>query len=251
MEKTEFKSLLKEIRSELNMNKNMLDKVLNEEMCKGNSINLQKVANIIRDYENTEDFNQENQKIAVYYSGDPQITITYILDSIIYNNNITLCVKEYRRFNDILIECIKNAFVNCKIENKWINYNSSYNEVYLKDNSKYFDKFVYVGDYFEYMQFKSFVKKDVEYNNFGSVKLFINQAEYKDDYTKIINYSSKENIFLEVYDDIQEFINESKDENFSVVFGDMDVLKTVRKGLKGEMLFNAFPYDDYKFTISR
>lgn len=62
MEKSEFKSLLKEIRSELNMNKNMLDKVLNEEMCRGNSINLQKIANIIREYENFEDFSQENKK---------------------------------------------------------------------------------------------------------------------------------------------------------------------------------------------
>lgn len=251
MEKTEFKSLLKEIRFELNMNKNMLDKVLNEEMCKGNSINLQKIANIIREYENFEDFNQENKKIAVYYLGNPQVTITYILDSIIYNNNITLCAKEYRRFNSILIDCIKEAFVNCRLENKWINYDDSYNEVYLKDNSKFFDKLVYIGDYFEYLQFKSFVKRDVEYNNFGSIKLFINQAEYKDEYKKILSYSSKENIFLEVYDDIQEFINESKDENFSVVFGDMNVLKTVRKELKGEMLFNAFPYDDYKFTINR
>jgi hypothetical protein len=251
MEKAEFKSLLKEIRSELNMNKNLLDKVLNEEMCRGNSINLQKIANTIKEYENFEDFNHENKKIAVYYSGNPEITITYILDSIIYNNNITLCSKGHRRFNSILIDCIKEAFANRKLENKWINYDDSYNEVYLKDNSKLFDKLVYIGDYFEYMQFKSFVNREVEYNNFGSIKLFINQSEYKEEYKKIINYSTREKIFLEVYDDIQEFINESKDENFSVVFGDIDILKTARKELKGEMLFNAFPYDDYKFTISR
>ena len=47
MEKSEFKSLLKEIRSELNMNKNMLDKVLNEEMVeeKPNDVEIQTTFN--------------------------------------------------------------------------------------------------------------------------------------------------------------------------------------------------------------
>lgn len=253
MKKTEFRNLLKEIRSEIRINKIFLEKALNEEFSKGNSINLQKILNILDDYEKfeNEEIAEENKKIAVCYSGNPQITLTYILDSIIYNNNITLCIKEHAVFNDILVDLIKAAFVNNQIKNNWIDYKSNYNEIYLKEKSKYFDKLVYVGDYFEYIRFKNLVKKEVEYNSFGSIKLFIDKSKFKNDYKSIMNYATKEDIFVEVYEDIQEFINESKDENFSVVFGDVEILNKAKREVRGEMLFNAFPYDNYKFSINR
>ena len=126
-----------------------------------------------------------------------------------------------------------------------------HNELYLKDNSKQFDKIVYVGDYFEYIQLQSFVKRDVEYNNFGYIKLFIDKTKFQNEYKKIINYASDEDLFVEEYDDMQEFINESKEEDFSVVYGDTETLNTARKKLQGEMLFNAFPFNDYKFRVNR
>lgn len=251
MEKVQFIKLLKEIKSEIKNSTSILNQILKEEFSRGNSVDLEKIFTILDDYENSEALIKENKKVAVYYSGNPQITVTYILDSIIYNNNITLCVKEHRLLNEALVSIIKNALSNCNIENKWIDYKSNYNEIFIKDNYNRFNKVVYVGDYVEYIQFKKFIKKDVAYNNFGFIKLFINQNEYKDEYKKIMNYVAKENIFVESYNDIQEFINESRDENFSIIFGDTTTLNTIRRSLRGEMLFNAFPYDDYKFTVNR
>lgn len=251
MKNTEFKNLLKEIRSQIKVNKSVLDKALNAEFCKGNSVSLQKISSILDSYENINQVIAENKKIAVYYIGNPEITLTYILDSIIYNNNITLCIKEHTIINDILVDLIKTALVNCGIKNEWIDYKSNHNELYLKDNSKQFDKIVYVGDYFEYIQLQSFVKRDVEYNNFGYIKLFIDKTKFQNEYKKIINYASDEDLFVEEYDDMQEFINESKEEDFSVVYGDTETLNTARKKLQGEMLFNAFPFNDYKFRVNR
>lgn len=251
MEKSEFKKLLKEVKYTLKMNNRLVERALFEESSKGNSTNLKKIMDIIDEYEKIEEYNEENKKLAVYYAGNPEITVTYMLDSIIYNNNITLCTQENKTINTLLSDFVKDALVNCKIKNTWIDYNPKYNEVYLKDNCSKFDKMIYIGDYFEYERFKSFMNTDVEYNNFGTMKLFIDQSKYRDEYQKIMNYSAKENIFLEVYNDEQEFITESKPENFSVVFGDIQTLNNVKRELKGEMLFNAFPFDNYKFKINR
>ena len=163
MEKSEFESLLKEIKVEIKDNKKTIDQALNKELSKGTPIKLDRIERILRDFENSNDFKNENIDIAVCYLGSPEITVTYILDSIMHNNKVTLCINENKIINDLLVNIILDSMQACKIKNDWINYNSNYNEIYLRDNEKHFSKIVYVGDYFEYERFKTFFKKDVEY----------------------------------------------------------------------------------------
>lgn len=252
MEKVLFNNLLKEINNGLKLNKKIIDQALNKEMSKGNTVRLERITNILKDFENIEGKN-EAQSIAVSYSGAPEITVTYILDSILYNNKITLCVNEYKIINEVLITIIVESMQKLNIKNLWINYSSSYNEIYLRDNEKNFDKIVYIGDYFEYERFKYFFKKDVEYNNYGYIKLFMDKSKFKNEYKEIMKYAYIENIYLEIYDDIQEFIAESKKVDFAVAYiEDFKAINKLQKEIKsGELLVNNFPFDSYKFKIVR
>lgn len=252
MEKVVFNNLLKEINKGLKLNKKIIDQALNKEMSKGNTVRLERITNILKDFENIEGKN-EAQSIAVCYSGAPEITVTYILDSILYNNKITLCVNEYKIINEVLITIIVESMKKLNIKNLWINYSSSYNEIYLRDNEKNFDKIVYIGDYFEYERFKYFFKKDVEYNNYGYIKLFMDKSKFKNEYKEIMKYAYIENIYLEIYDDIQEFIAESKKVDFAIAYiADFKIINKLQKEIKsGELLINNFPFDSYKFKIVR
>lgn len=253
MEKAVFRNLLKEIENGIKENKKVIDQALNKELSKGNSIKLEKITGILNDFKKAEEYTNEAQSIAVSYSGKPEITVTYILDSILYNNKITLCVNEYKIINDVLVSIIVESMAKLDIKNLWINYSSNYNEIYLRDNQKNFDKIIYIGDFFEYEQFKYFFKEDVEYNNYGFIKLFIDKTKNKEEYNKIMKFAASENLYLETYDELQEFINESKSEDFAVAFVNdfKDINKLQKEIVAAELLINNFPYDSYKFRVIR
>lgn len=253
MEKSEFDNLLKEISINIKENKKVINQALNQELSKGNSIKIEAIYQIIKNFEIREDCKEENQDIAVCYSGNPEITITYILDSIIYNNKVILCVNENKIITEVLVNIILDSIKKCGLKNDWIRYSSNYNEIYLRDNKNKFNKIVFIGDYFEYERLKNFLKRDIEYNNYGYIKLFIDKSKYKEEYNKIMQFSYSKNIYLEVYNDIQDFINESKKEDFSIVYiDDFKSVNKMQKELKSEeLLINTFPYDSYKFKVKR
>lgn len=253
MELSEFRIVAKEIENGIMKNRRNIEEAMNQENSKGNVVNLNKVIRIIKRYEDSEtDMTPENEKIAVCYTGKPEITITYILDSIMHNNNVTLCISDNQIFNDILIKIIIESIRSTRFSNEWINYNTNYNEVYIRDNIRHIDKVVYVGDYFEWQRLKSFLKKDVEYNNYGYIKIFIDRAKNSSEYNDIVTYSRKENIVLETYDDIDDFVSESKPEDYSVIFGSIEEINQIKRGLRsGELLINAFPYNSYEFKVNR
>lgn len=255
MESVELKKLLEEINGGIKKNKKILDEAIKEELSKGNSVHIDKLKEILKNFEkiSEEVHKPENKSIAVCYSGKPEITITYIIDSIIYNNKITLCISGNKVINEILITIILESMRNCKIRNQWINYKPNYNEIYLRDNEKYFNKIVYIGDYFEFERFKTFFKKKVEYNNYGYIKLFMDKSKYKEEYKKIMKYAYIENIYVEIYDDIQECILESKPTDFTIIYvDDFKIVNQLQKELKSkEVLINTFPFDEYKFKVNR
>lgn len=252
MEKTQFQDLLNEINREIEHNKDELNKVVQEEFSKGTNISIDKIVKIINSYSEAKVVTPEGKSIAVTYSGNPEIAVTYMLDSILYNNKVVLFANGSKKLNELLYSIFSQSLIGCKIKNQWIDYNSNYNEILLKDHEDSFDKIIYIGDYFEYVRFKAFFKKEVEYNNFGNIKLFINKAQYQDEYNKIIKFSDLHNISLEIYDDPDDFINESREEDFAVIFADFQLINKLQKVLKaGEILINTFPYESYKFRIDR
>ncbi len=251
MEKSVFVNLVKEIENGINQNREKVDQALNKEVSKGNLISIDRVYSALKYYQNIDEPFNEGKTIAVSYPGRPEITVSYILDSILYNNQITLCVNENKIVNDVLITIIVECMRKLNIKNMWINYNSTYNEIYLRDTEKEYDELVYIGDFYEYQMFKQFFKKEVEYNNYGYIKLLIDKKQNQEEYQKIMQYSVKENICLETYTDIDEFINESKETDFAVAFiNDFKDINKLQKLMKSdELLINTFPYDTYNFKI--
>ena len=80
----------------------------------------------------------------------------------------------------------------------------------------------------------------------------MDKTKYSEEYKKIVNFTYLENISLELYDDVDDFINESREEDFAVIFADFQLINKIQKGLRAEeILFNTFPYDSYKFKIER
>lgn len=252
MESIIFRNLLREVKDGIKSNKKVLNDAIQEAMSKGEFINLDKLIELISSYENMQVNVPEGKKIAVSYSGKPEITLNYMLDSILYNNRVTLCANNNKPITEILYTILNESLVNLKIKNQWVDYNSNYNEIFLKDNESNFDKIIYIGDYFEYERFKDFFKKEVEYNNYGYIKLFMDKSKYSDEYKKIVKFTYVENIALEVYDDVDDFISESRKEDFAVIFADFKLINKIQKEVKAEeILFNTFPYDSYKFKIER
>lgn len=252
MENTIFKNLLIEIKNGIEANKKLLDKEIQKAMSKGEFISIDKIIELVSSYENIQVDVPEETKIAVAYSGKPEITVTYMLDSILHNNRVTLCANSNKQITEILNTILNESLINLKMKNQWVDYDSNYNEIFLRDNENEFDKIIYIGDYFEYERFKSFFKKKVEYNNYGYIKLFMDKTKYSEEYKKIVNFTYLENISLELYDDVDDFINESREEDFAVIFADFQLINKIQKGLRAEeILFNTFPYDSYKFKIER
>ena len=253
MEKNVLKKLLNEIKEGIELNKKELDEALKEEMSKGNPVNLNRINQMLKEYETMDEvLESEDTTIAVCYSGKPEITMTYILDSIIYNNKVTLCVNEYNVVNEILVRIVVESLRQIGIFNNWIDFDSKYNEIYLRDNQNKYEEIVYIGDFFEYQRFQGFFKKEVEYNNYGYIKLFIDKNKFAKEYEKIVKYAYLENISLEVYNDPDDFISESREEDYSIIMADMEEVNKIKRALRcGELLINAFPYENYKFEISR
>jgi hypothetical protein len=254
MDKVQFDALLKEIKIGLEAKKAEMQDVLIKERSKGISTKTDKILDVITDFEFQRDFTPQKESIAVCYLGNPEVTLTYILDSLARDNKITLCANEGKAVNEILINIVLAGMRKLKMKNQWINYNPNHNEIYLRDNEKYFSKIVYIGDFFEFDRFKSFFKKKpVEYNNYGHIKLFIDKVKYAEEFKKITQFTYTENISLEVFTDIDDFIYESKKEDYAVLYiDDVKMLNKVQQELKsGEVIMNDFPFDTYKFKISK
>lgn len=251
MDKFVLKNLINTINKGINDNKQTIEQAIEEELNSGNNVDLQIILNLLETYRKIENFEQKNTIIAVCYNGNPEITITYILDSIIHNNKVTLCATGNKIINEVLITIILESMYCCKIKNEWIDYSADNDENYLKNNQHLFDKIVYVGDYFEYKNFKYFIEKDVEYNNYGYIKLYIDKSKYMNEYKEIMKYTYFQNIYLEVYTDINDFINDSTPLDFSVVYADEPFVTQIKESIKTKhLLINKFPYSSYRFKIN-
>ena len=96
------------------------------------------------------------------------------------------------------------------------------------------------------------MRTNVEYNNYGYIKIFIDRTKFASEYNDITTFAYRENIVLEKYDDVEDFISESREEDYAVIFGDNNEINKIKRGLRsGELLINAFPYNAYEFKINR
>ncbi len=252
MEVKVFKRILQELKNSLSLNKNHIDKALYEDFSKKMPVNFEKIFQYIDKYDDVQIFPEEKKNVAYVYNGLPEVTIELILDSIVHNNRTTFFIMSHKELNRIIIECAIEAVLNCHIQNTWLDFNIDYNEIYLKDNASSFQEVSFIGDYFEYKKIEQMIGKKVKYYNYGNIKLYIDMNEYGEELKKINEFCYKNAIALETFDDIEDFISSVKDEDYGIIYADINVINQMNRLARAdEIMFNSFPYDNYKFEVKR
>ena len=252
MNNKELKVFITTLKNNIKMNKNMIDKALYEDYSKKMPINFDKVYLYIEKYEDNSKFVNEGKNIAVVYNGLPEVTIELVLDSIVHNNRITFFITNHKELNSVFIDCIVNSIVDAKLNNKWIDFDIDYNEIYLKDNANKFQTITFIGDYLECKRLENLIGRRMEYYNYGNIKLYIDMNEYMDEFRKISDYCFRNSISLETFDDIDDFISSVRKEDYAIIYADFNAINQINRiGNADEIRFNDFPYDDYKFEIIR
>lgn len=193
----------------------------------------------------------KGSKIALYYSGNVNITLYFILFAFKNNLTVTLFNERYNIFNSCIITIIEEILKELKLDNTYFKYNEKYNEKFLIDNQNEYDKIVFIGDYFEYKNLKYYIKNQMIYNNFGFIKGFIDKERFFDEYQKIMKYCYIHNIDMDFYTDENEFIEEISTEDKIVIFYDdkLKIEEIKSKISSKDVLYNEFPYDNYKLNM--
>lgn len=255
MEERKYKNLIKNFQNSINDTKKVIKSAVDTEFADyGHKIDLEYIKNILNSSDNVlENSNLKNKKISVLYDGNPEIGIELILAALKNDFKLTLCAEKYDVINNCLITLLLECMKELNLKNEYIDYEEKYDETYFIENSKYFDKLIYIGEYFEYTKVKYFIKNEVEFFCYGTIKLYIDSEEYKDIYKTMLKYCFMRNIAIDVYSDIEDLIEEVSDQDFVVVYlSKNDDKKLIKQRLKSveTVLYNEFTYDEYRFKIN-
>lgn len=188
------------------------------------------------------------ETIAIKYNGRYEITIYLLLYSTMSNKSIHLFYESYNIINTVLIEIYKNALKELKIESKIFNGNEN-NRAKLIKNQEQYDEITYVGDYFECESLQHFIKKDINYNNYGFFKVYIDLANFQKEYAEIMKYAYIHDVSIEKYETLEELEeNVQECENIIVFTNDTKSIKKI-KAYKN-LYLNENPFKHYKFKIN-
>lgn len=219
----------------------------------GHKINVQALKDILKSSNDIMTLDNVNKmNIALYYSGDVNITMLFILFALKNDLTITLFNERYDVFNNCIIAMIEEILKESRINNIYFKYDDKYNEKFLIDNQNEFDNIIFIGDYFEYRNLKYRIKKEMIYNNYGFIKGYIDKENNTEEYQKIMKYCYVNNIDMDFYTDKEEFLEEVGEEDKVIIFSNnkLEVEEIKEKISNKDILYNEFPYDNYKFDIN-
>lgn len=254
MNENVYNKFIKKILSEINENEKVFNKAITTELNDyGHKVDLEYIKAVLKNGENVLKISElENKNIAVAYNGDIEVTIQMILFALKNNLKINFFAESYEIINTCLFTLILEIMKDSKIENIYLDYDLKYDENYLRNHQEDFDKIVYIGEPFEYQNFKYFINKDVFYYNYKSYKIYIDQAKYLEEYKEFMKYAYMQNISLDVYDDIDDFVENVLEIDRVVIYTDDELEKNniIGKLKTKEIICNEFPYDEYRFKIN-
>ncbi len=244
-----FKKIMNSIKDNFLANKKIIQEAINRDSENGYIVNFDNIVEEIRRSENDIIENSrsgiENQEIAVIYKGHPEVTIYNIIDSIFFNNKIHFCPEGYEILSTIIIELTNSILKEFKIEKKFI-YIDNINNIILNQNS--YDKIIYVGDYFEYENEQYNFDKELEYNSYGFLKVYIDKTKYKEEYKELTKYSYKKNISIEYYENISEFIENVNKGDTIIIYESLENIDKTLKNIRPKKVYTHDEFlNSYKF----
>ena len=194
--------------------------------------------------------------IAVVYNEDPCIFFYLCLKALKTNNNIIFIqTQDEHKITLYLTDIINKALG----ENNYNVFVKIKKLKQLRDVEKYesqYDKFICVGDSKNYRLLKKYTDKEVIYNAYGTMSLYMDDKSLKNKLLEIDDYVFENNIRLSLYtkepvEDVVKLINESE-ENFCSVIFSKDIKKVAHfiNKVRADMVFvNKNPSSEYKFEI--
>lgn len=250
MDKSILNKIINNVKTALRDNENLLIKCISEEDEDGTYIDKTRIYEILDYYIDNQDFNVEGKNIGICYSGNYQITIHYILDSIMHKNRIILSNLLCESFTSFIVSIFNVVLKELKIDNPVIKYNCSEQELIQEEK---INSIIYIGDEFNFnafcINYKG--KAELKYDSFENIKLILNvdNKENRETYSKIFAFCYEQNINLQRYNTVEELLEDNLDSDYIIAYVDEDNKEKCSKLKYKNIIFNSFPYNDYKFTI--
>lgn len=194
--------------------------------------------------------------LGVVCNGNAQILLYLCLKALKTHNNITFFETfDVRKTSNYIInklqQIVKSNGYSAKINLIELNK--------LKDISNYeskINKFICVGDFENYKLLKLNVNKEIIYNSYGTISLYMDDKSLESILLEMDDYVFENNLKLNLYtnedvEDVINYINLSGEDYCSVIFSkDIEKVKKFISKVDSNMIYiNKNPFQNYKFEI--
>ena len=257
------KRIINSILKNLDYNKKILeDAIAKDKKFSLQNIEIEQIKNIVKKYVNYKEIlTQEDIKnhildgignVAVVYEGNPYITVEMALKALYTHNNMIFFPNINSSFNTCLLTIFNESM-------KEYNYNIGFVIRELEDiyiNEKLLDIAIFIGNKYEYEKFKNKFKKDVIYNGYGNVPIYVDDVYFKEILIKIDKYAFTNNFSVYYYKESD--INDSINKINEIIVNDVAIILTkdskkamelIDKIKARKIYINIYPFDDYKFEF--
>lgn len=253
--KNTINKIIEEYKKSIIKNETIITKLYNidKKYC-DIEFNIEKTIELLEMYKKEEPIEAINKKlVCVTYYANPYITINLCIQSLLKKTAIiTLTEDGLTETNMILIKIFNQVledFKICKmIETKELNEEEKTYILLHQINT------ICVGNTNTYWYFKKNDKNELKYIRFKNMAIYSDDNDYLDLQLELYNYAVKNGIEAEIYDDLEQFIGCTKNDDtleFMIVFAKDDKVKeNLRKNLEEEKLYiNKNPLKNETFKI--
>ena len=165
------------------------------------------ILNILDFYKDAEIENKNKEIITACYYGNPYITINLCMQALIKKRGTIAVIEDNMlAINMFLINIFNNVLKNYKIE-KMIELFNNVKVQEIKDIEENIDYIVCIGNSNTYYKYCNLDLKNVKYIPFKNIALYSEDEEFKELKYELYKFTLQNEIEIEIFDDIDEFIN--------------------------------------------
>jgi len=194
--------------------------------------------------------------IAVYYDGDPYLTLRLALKALRTHNNMVFFAKKYYAINSKIIETINLISKEENYATKIASVEYNIIDATIFQNQSFFDLFIYVGDKRVFQSYRQRLSIPYRYCGYGNVDVFVENKGFKDLLLDINRFAYENNININYYNDtsVEEtilFLNKYDVNDCCVLLSkNTEIIYKFISEIKSKNIYvNKNPFDDYKLTL--
>lgn len=189
------------------------------------------------------------------YNGNPYVTLTLALEALITHNNIVFFSKNYYAINSSIIQVLNK--ICQKLNYAQMPLLVEYDDIEeIVQNQSLFDLVIYVGDKREFIPLKKRLVIPTIFNGYGYIDVFVESKDYKDILLDIENYSIKNNVVINYFDNTSyeetiNYINKYEITDCFVLFSkNTDLIYKFMSQMRVKNFYiNKNPFENYEFRL--